>query len=104
MQATLERIKSLERIYLEGYEDSFLDQSLQKIIAYQLARDRADLEVLEQDLTELEQRYSMSSEAFFRRYEQGKMKDDADFVEWSALYKMYTRVRARLDILRGHEA
>ena len=104
MSATLEQIKSLERIYTEGYADNFLDQSLQKIIAYQLARDQADLAVLEQDLHALERQYEMESDEFYRRYNAGELGDDADFVEWNALYKMSIRLRARLDILQGREA
>lgn len=104
MSTTLEQIKSLERIYTEGYADPFLEQSLQKIIASQLARDQADLAVLEQDLHALEAEYEMASEEFYRRYNEGDLSDDANFVEWNALYKMHNRLRERLDILRGHEA
>ena len=103
MSAILEQIKSLERIYTEGYADSFLDRSLQKIVAYQLARDQADLAVLEQDLNALEEEYGMDSEEFHRRYSEGELSDDVDFMEWNALYKMYTRLWARLDILQGRD-
>lgn len=104
MQAILEQIRNLERLYAAGYEDSFLDRSLRKIVAYQLSRDQEDFKTLEKDLREFEQRYGMDSAAFFSRYTEGQMGDAADFVEWSALYKMYTRLRARLNILRGQEA
>ncbi len=104
MSVTLEQIKSLERIYTEGYADTYLDRSLRKIVAYQLARDKADLAVLKQDLSALEKQYAMPSDEFFQRYTAGDLGDDADFVEWNALYKMYSRLRARLDILQGTEA
>jgi len=29
------------------------------------------------------------------------MGDDADFVEWNALFRMYTRVQDRLTLLQG---
>ncbi len=104
MQATLERIRSLERLYVEGYEDSFLDRSLRKIFTHQLARDQANLEMLEEDLRELEARYNMNSDVFFERYTRGQLGDEADFVEWSALCKMSARLRARLEILQGQDA
>jgi hypothetical protein len=103
MSATLEQIKTLERIYTEGYADSFLDQSLEKIIAHQQARDQADLALLEQDLYALEQEHGMASEEFHRRYTEGELGDEAEFVEWNALYKMMSRLRTRLDILQGRE-
>jgi len=104
MEATLERIRSLEQIYVEGYEDSFLDNALQKIISHQLAKDQADLRVLQQDLTELERQYGISSEEFYERFQAGQMSDEADFMEWNALYKMSAKLRTRLGILQGQRA
>jgi hypothetical protein len=101
MEATLEKIRSLEQIYVEGYEDSFLDNALQKIISHQLARDQADLQVLQQDLAELERQYGISSEEFYERFQAGQMSDEADFMEWNALYKMAAKLRTRLGILQG---
>jgi hypothetical protein len=101
MEATLEKIRSLEQIYIKGYEDSFLDNALQKIISHQLARDRADLKVLQQDLAELERKYGISSEEFYKRFQAGQMSDEADFMEWNALYKMSAKLRNRLGILQG---
>jgi hypothetical protein len=99
MEATLERIRSLEQIYIQGYEDSFLDNALQKIISHQLAKDQADLWVLQQDLAELERQHGISSEEFYTRFQAGQMSDEADFMEWNVLYKMATKLRNRLGIL-----
>ena len=101
MEAILEKIRSLEQVYIKGYEDSFLDNALQKIISHQLARDRADLKVLQQDLAELERKYGVSSEEFYERFQAGQMSDEADFMEWNALYKMSAKLRTRLGILQG---
>ncbi len=101
MEATLEKIRGLEQIYIKGYEDRFLDNALRKIISHQLARDRADLQVLQQDLAELERKYRISSGEFYERFQAGQMSDEADFMEWNALYKMTTKLRNRLDILQG---
>ena len=101
MEAILEKIRSLEQIYIKGYEDSFLDNALQKIISHQLARDQADLKVLQQDLAELERRYGISSEKFYERFQASQMSDEADFMEWNVLYKMSAKLRNRLGILQG---
>ena len=101
MEAILEKIRNLEQIYIEGYEDRFLDNALQKIISHQLARDQADLEVLHQDLAELERKYGINSEEFYERFQAGQMSDRADFMEWNALYKMATKLQNRLGILQG---
>ena len=73
MEASLEKIRSLEQIYIKGYEDRFLDNALQKIISHQLARDQADLQVLQQDLAELERKYGISSEEFYERFQAGQL-------------------------------
>jgi hypothetical protein len=104
MEATLEKIRRLEQIYIKGYEDSFLDNALRKIISHQLIKDQADLKVLQQDLAELERKYGMKSEEFYERFQAGQMSDEPDFMEWNALYKMATKLRNRLDILRGQMA
>jgi hypothetical protein len=103
MEATLERIRGLEQIYIKGYEDSFLDNALQKIISHQLARDQADLQVLQRDLAELERKYGISSEEFYERFQAGQISDEADFMEWNVLYKMASKLRNRLGILQGQE-
>ena len=101
MKTTLDKIKNLERIYAGGYGDDFMDRALDKLLAQQRAEDEVSLNVLHGDLEELEQRYGMSSDEFAQRYRQGGMGDDADFVEWNALYRMYTKVQNRLSLLRG---
>jgi hypothetical protein len=101
MEATLKKIRSLEQIYIRGYEDSFLDNALRKIFSHQLARDQADLQVLQQDLAELESKYGISSEEFYERFQAGQMSDEADFMEWNALYKMATKLQNRLGVLQG---
>ena len=101
MATTLTKIKNLERIYLGGYGDDFMDRALDKLLAQQRAEDEASLQVLRTDLEEMEQRYGMSSDEFAQRYRQGSMGDDADFVEWNALYRMVTKVQNRLSLLQG---
>jgi hypothetical protein len=101
METTLDKIRNLERIYVGGYGDDFMDRALDKLLAQQRAEDEVSLSVLHGDLEELEQRYGMSSDEFARRYRQGGMGDDADFVEWNALYRIYTKVQNRLSLLRG---
>jgi len=101
METTLTKIKNLEQIYIGGYGDDFMDRALDKLLAQQRTEDEASLRVLRADLEELEQRYSMTSDAFVQRYRQGAMGDDADFVEWNALFRMYTKVQNRLSLLQG---
>ena len=49
METTLEKIKSLERIYVGGYGDDFMDRPLDKLLAQQCAEDEASLRILHGD-------------------------------------------------------
>jgi len=43
----------------------------------------------------------MSSADFYRQYEQGKLADTADFMEWSSFYDMAQSVQQHLNRLTG---
>ena len=101
MIATLDKIRNLERIYSGGYGDDFMDRALDKLLAQQRAEDEISRRVLKADMEELERKYSLSSDEFAQRYRAGAMGDDADFVEWNALFRMYTKVQNRLSLLQG---
>ncbi len=58
------------------------------------------LVVLLRALFAYEHRYQMSSSEFFSRYQEGKLEDSTDFVEWAGDYQHYLGLlqdlRARL--------
>jgi hypothetical protein len=88
-------------MYLGGFGDEFIDRALDKLLSQQRVEDETALHTLRTDLDELERRYGYRSEEFSQRYQSGEMGDDADFVEWNALYRMYTKVQNRLTLLQG---
>lgn len=100
MATTLDKIRNLERIYSSGYGDEFMDRALEKLLAQQRAQDEASCRVLEADLRALERKYGLNSDEFVRRYRAGTMGDDADFIEWNALYRMYLKLQDRLRLLQ----
>jgi hypothetical protein len=96
-------IDTLERLYRTGFQSEFLDTALRKVVARQIERDQADLVHIEDVLADLEQRYGLDSDEFWRRYQAGQMDDSADYVEWNVACKMRQRLLARLKILQGKE-
>jgi len=54
------------------------------------------LEALVRELVGYEQRYRMSSAEFFAQYQEGKLGDSADFVEWAGDYQQYLGVHQTL--------
>ena len=98
---TLGRLQVLERLYAQGYTDAVVDLTVRKLVEHQVQKDEAQLAALREDLARFEQCYVMTSADFFARYQAGQMGHDADVFEWSALYKMYTRLADAVKSLRG---
>ncbi len=48
-------------------------------------------------LFEYERKYKISSDDFFNRYQEGKMEDSADFVEWAGDYQHYINLKEELE-------
>jgi len=43
----------------------------------------------------------MKSSVFFKKFTEGKIGDDMDFIEWSSIYQMYQRLLEKKDALKG---
>ena len=72
-----------------------------KLLAHEAEQSRAQLDVLQADLAEFEERYGMTSDKFYRRYQDGQIDDRMDFVEWASLVQMVDNLQQRLHMLAG---
>ncbi len=98
--STLTKLKSLESLYHQGYQSDIIDQTVDKIIIFERAHTHTELINLQADISNFEKKYQMNSEDFYTRFHAGKMGDQADFFEWSALYDMAKSLNKRLESLR----
>lgn len=96
---TLDKIKKLESLYRQGYQSDVVDRALDKIFALESAHIHQELNELNVRLATFEQKYKLNSEEFYVRFHAGKLGDDTDFFEWSALYDMGKALRERLQNL-----
>lgn len=103
MSTPVATLRSLKRLYDQGFRDEVTDTALQKIVDSQIARDEATLRDLEDDLAELEAKYGMTSELFHQQWLAGELDDTADFFEWHAFYEMYVECRNRVALLKGEK-
>jgi len=55
-------------------------------------------------LSVYEDRYGMTSEDFYNRYEKGQMEDSIDLVEWANDYQHYVAIRLEIDKHLRHVA
>lgn len=97
----LYNLERLKRLYVAGFQDTFLDNALRKIIDHQIARDEADLQRIDAELSQFEQQHGLTSDEFRERFQAGELVDTVDFMEWNAFCKMRQRIIARLQILQG---
>jgi hypothetical protein len=73
--------------------------TIDKLYEHEIAEARSKLEGFEVELAEFEAQYEMSSDDFFQQFEEGKLGDDMDFFDWSALVQIARNLRARLELL-----
>ena len=78
-------------------EESFA----QNVIAYQVSELKRAALNLRLDLKALEEKYNMPSSLFYKRYRQGKMGDDEDYMRWAGLIEMLENNEKRLRGLEG---
>jgi hypothetical protein len=98
--AAIRHLDQLQELYSAGFQDTYLDQALQKIISRQIDRDENHLVDIDAQLDEFERQYELTSDNFWEQYQAGQMADTADFMEWNILYKMRQRILTRIEILR----
>jgi hypothetical protein len=100
---TLEKVRRLEKYIAtdDASVDTVLDLALDKMLSREIERLLDFQKSLQRQLDAFENQYNMGSSAFYAAYEQGKMGDDMDFVEWAATIEMATNLRNRLSILQS---
>lgn len=99
--ATLQRLRALEHLYEQGYQDQVVDLTVHKLLEQQVQKEEAQLAELSNELAMYEQRFAMPSAHFIEKYEAGEMGDDTDVFEWQVLYKMHQRLQSDVNFLKS---
>ncbi|MBD2665625.1 hypothetical protein B6N60_03509 [Richelia sinica FACHB-800] len=97
----INQLKILEALSQQGGYSDILALSLRKIIHQERENIQQQIRELETDLQIFEQQYQLSSADFYQRFKTGQLGDEADFVEWSAFYQMWSNLQARLTLLQS---
>lgn len=96
-----QRLCVLAQLYQQGQASELMDRTLDKLLAHEADLCREQLNELQDDLVELEQRYGLPSDEFYHRYQAGQTDDRVDYVEWASLVQMRNNLEERLRILSG---
>ncbi len=70
-------------------------------IANELRLLEAGVRRTEQRLLEFEEKYSLGTQKFISRYENDELEETMDFDEWIGEFRVLTRLREKVDTLRG---
>ena len=80
---------------------AIIDSTLNKLINIQIARYRNNIKEISTELEGFEKKFSMSSEACYRRFESGELGDGGDFFEWIGLYENVLLYNKRIEMLEA---
>lgn len=86
----------LRKIF-DRYSDK--EQFAQNIIEYEIAETKKGIVNIQIDLKEFENKYKISSENFYEKFETGKLGDDEDYIIWAGVYEMLIQNEKRLSEL-----
>jgi len=101
--ATLDKLRTLEQLYRQGYRTEVIDRTVDKLLAMEVEQAYKELRDLETRLSRYERQYNMNSSEFYRRFRAGELGDEMDFVEWSVFYDMHEATLRRLRLLGAEE-
>jgi hypothetical protein len=90
--------KMMEGLFSIG-AGKIVENTLSKVISFQLSRYRDSIDRINSDLKKFETAYKMSSEQFYQKFEEGELGDDEDFFEWSGLYENVRLFKKRIEDL-----
>jgi hypothetical protein len=93
---TQQKLEVVKEAYIDSAE---FDLVVEKLLDLTRSQHRVRLARYERDLQEFEQRYSMDSETFYRRFEAGEIGDAMDFCEWAGLYELHQDLLEKLQRL-----
>jgi hypothetical protein len=82
---------------------SIVHSLLSDAISRQLRLLNLNLERTTQILKKLEGQYAMTSDAFFRLYQEGKLDDRNDFIDWAGEYHIFQSLQDQIHCLEEIE-
>ena len=101
MEQTLLKVKNLEKFIEKHGEDAFISQTISKMLDYKVQRYDSEIKRLNKELRKYEKTYKKESSIFYEEFEEGRLGDEMDFVEWSSLYKIRNRLLEKKEELQG---
>jgi hypothetical protein len=90
---TSQKLEILKDVYSD---ETALGLVLGKLLEGTLSDYRLRLQYYASALQEFEHRHEMSSEIFYRRFEEGQLGDAMDFFEWAGLFELHQELLSKI--------
>ena len=100
-QTTTVKLQWLLQSYENGYRDDVIDLVVDKLVDGRLNQMEVVIQELQEYLDAYEQQYNMPTSEFLTQYEAGQLGDDANYFEWSSLYKLQHQEQAQLHEMKS---
>ena len=101
MQQTLAKVRNLEKFIQKYGEDVVISQTINKMLEYKIREYDEEINRFNKVLKKFERKYKKESSVFFDEFNKGRLGDDMDFIEWSSLYQMRSRLIEKKAELEG---
>ncbi len=93
----------MSRIVLESDTGENLRYLIKLAIENEIKIIRHGLDRTRKKLKEFEDKYGMKSEEFYKRYNNGEMGDDMDYIKWAGEYETLQQLEKDYNELKGIE-
>jgi hypothetical protein len=78
------------------FEKKYIDSTINKIFKVELYMLKREIKTVETKLSEFEKSYKMSSDSFYKKFNEGKLGDDRGYISWFAYKDTYNKLIERL--------
>ena len=85
--------------YVSMFKGSY-DKMINEILSFRILQLQKAIKIMKLDFALFEEKYSMTSEKFYKLFESGKLSDEnSDFYQWSGEYETYKHYQEEISYL-----
>ena len=89
-------VNAVEYLLKNKVHEEYLENSMRKMLEYEAHTLRRNLNEMNDDVRNYEEKYSMKSDEFIGKFNKGQIGDETDFIDWFALVDTKKRLENSL--------
>ena len=96
MNAEIVKVLDYQLSHGLDFEKKYIDSTINKIFKVELYMLKREIKKVEIKLSEFEKCYKMSSDSFYKKFNEGNLGDDRGYLNWFAYKDTYNKLIERL--------